>query len=145
MILKYKEDNNIEESIVDITAKPNDIKISRILSIINENDDRILLTKENKTHLVDKQQIYYIEAVDNKTFIYTKADVYECELKLYEIIELLSTTFIRISKSIIVNLMYVNSIAPISGHKLILDLENTEKVVVNRSYVKDFKKKIKMR
>ncbi len=145
MILKYKEDNNIEESIVDITAKPGDIKISRILSIINENNERILLTKDNKTHLVDKQQIYYIEAVDNKTFIYTKADVYECELKLYEIIDLLSTTFIRISKSIIVNLMYVNSIAPISGHKLILDLENTEKVVVNRSYVKDFKKKIKMR
>lgn len=145
MKIIYKEDSSIEESIIDISAKPNDYQVARIMKLINNNEETILLAKKEKTFVVNKQDIYYIEGIDNLVFAYTQDNIYESKFKLYELEEVLPETFIRISKSTIVNLLVVKVIEPTFNKKLLLHLENNEKVVVNRNYVKDFKQKIKMR
>ncbi len=145
MILNYREDPNIKTSTISIVAKPNDKKVSKILNIIESTDDRILLDKDSKFHLMEIDKIYYIEVVENTVFVYTKDEIYESDLRLYEILQILPNNFIRISKSIVVNLFYVKVIVPMGNSKLMLELDNIERVLVNRGYIKAFKERIKMR
>lgn len=145
MIVNYKEDTRLNESIIDIQAKPNDEAVARVLEVIHKVDHRLITMKDDKSFLIDREDIYYIEAVDTSVVLYTKEDSFDIKLKLYELEEELPDYFIRINKSCIVNLLKVNAIQPDFGKRLILDLENKEKLIVNRTYVDTFKRKLNMR
>ena len=87
--------------------------------------------------------IFYIEAVDNKAFIYLQKECYESKLRLYELEEALSGhSFVRISKSVIVNLMKVESIRPALNGRYMCRLMNGEDVIISRKYVAGVKEKI---
>ena len=51
--------------------------------------------------------------------------------------------FVRISKSIIVNLMKVVSIKPALNGRFVCKLRNEEEVIISRKYVPDVKKKLR--
>ena len=79
--------------------------------------------------------IYYFEAVENRTYVYCKEKVYNCDLKLYELeSKLTGTSFQRISKSCILNLDKMKKAKGMINGRLIVELDNNEKLVVNRSY-----------
>jgi DNA-binding LytR/AlgR family response regulator len=96
----------------------------------------------NEIHRVSPSDIFYIETVDNKTFLYCESDVYEAKQKLYELEELRMTDFLRISKSVIVNLSKIKSLAPSMSGKLEATLKNGERVVISRQYVNELKKNL---
>ena len=88
--------------------------------------------------------IYYIESVDNKSFFYTKNKVYESKQKLYELEELLGEKhFLRVSKSVLLNLMKVSAIKPALNSKFTAVLFSGEQVVISRKYVPVLKKALK--
>lgn len=119
-------------------------------------DERILkliqaLRAENKLtgYIDDKimklslKEIYYFEAVDNKVFSYTAKETYEVHKKLYEIEQAFEhTDFLRISKSVIVNVAKIAYVKPIFNGRFEAKLKNDEKVIVSRQYVADLKKKL---
>ncbi len=89
------------------------------------------------------KDIYYFESVDNKVFAYCEKEVYEVKEKLYEIESIYSKTdFQRISKSVIVNILRIESVSPTLGARLEANLQNGERVVISRQYVPDLKKKL---
>ena len=75
--------------------------------------------------------------------------MYESNLKLYELEEQLkNTSYIRVSKSIILNIEKLQSVKPLINGKLEANLKNNEKILINnekilinRHYVPEFKKK----
>ena len=74
--------------------------------------------------------------------MYTEKTVYRCKEKLYELEELLeNSSFVRISKSCILNIDYLESVKAVFNGKLEALLSNGEKVIINRHYVSAFKKK----
>lgn len=76
-----------------------------------------------------------------KTFLYTLNDVYEASQKLYELEQSLkSQGFLRISKSCILNLDYLQHVRALFNGKYEATLTNNEKLTINRSYVPAFKK-----
>ena len=86
--------------------------------------------------------MYYIESIDNHSFLYSEKDVYESDLKLYEIENMLTGThFIRVSKNLIVNTVLIDNVRALFNGKFEASLMNGEKVIVNRHYVKAFKEK----
>ena len=88
--------------------------------------------------------LYYVEAVDNKVFLYSAKQVYETRQKLYEIEHLLEEKqFLRVSKSMIVNLMKIKAIKPALNGRFIAVLQNDEEVIISRKYVSALKKKFK--
>lgn len=88
--------------------------------------------------------IYYFEAVENRTYIYCKESVYHSEMKLYELeSKLMGMTFQRISKSYILNLDKIKKAKGMINGRLILELNNNEKIVANRSYVAKLKDRVK--
>ncbi len=42
----------------------------------------------DRTYSLVAKDLYYVESVDNKTFLYNQKEVYESDLKLYEIEQL---------------------------------------------------------
>ena len=79
-------------------------------------------------------------------FAYTKSEYYRIRRTLYELEEdLTQKHFVRISKSVIVNLKAVKSVAPEDARRLKLQLRNGEWIIVSRNYVSDFKAGIGMK
>lgn len=94
-------------------------------------------------HRVKPSTVYYIESVDSRTFLYCRDSVYESHQKLYELEESLTNLeFLRISKSVIVNLSKVKAFSPALNGRFEAALENGEKVIVSRQYMSDLKKKL---
>lgn len=97
----------------------------------------------NDIHRIDPSLIYYFEAVDNKVFIYCRKKVFESKHKLYEIEELFSNSdFLRVSKSVILNLRIISFLSPGFSGRLEATLDNQEKVIISRQYVPDLKRKL---
>ena len=94
-------------------------------------------------HRIDPSLIYYFETVDNKVFIYCRDKVFESKYKLYEIEDFFkSSDFLRISKSVILNLKRIAFLSPGFSGRLEATLDNQEKVIISRQYVPDLKKKL---
>lgn len=98
--------------------------------------------KNGSNHTITLDEIFYIESVDEKSYIYTKDDVFDCKHKLYTLEKMFAdTSFIRVSKSCILNIAKLKSVRPFINGKFEATLRNEEKIIINRHYVADFKKK----
>ncbi len=94
---------------------------------------------------LDTKEIFYIESVDNKTFIYCKNNIYETKQKLYELEEILKgTKFFRCSKSMILNIGKIRSVSPSVNSRFEAKLVNGETAIISRQYVPTLKKKLGM-
>lgn len=102
-------------------------------------------SKNGEMFRLDTKEIYYIESVDSKTFIYCKNNVYETKQKLYELEEILKgTKFFRCSKSMILNIGKIRSVSPSVNSRFEAKLVNGETAIISRQYVPTLKKKLGM-
>lgn len=117
-----------------------------LLTSSNEVIKHLLGRKEEKYYKVNVDEIFYIESIDRKVFIYTKTQTYEISEKLYVLEEqLTSMNFIRISKSLLLNIDKIHSFYPKLSGSLEALLTNNEKVIISRRYVANLKNKLGMR
>ncbi len=94
-------------------------------------------------HRIPQIDLFYIESVDNRTFLYLDKTVYESKQRLYELEEILSDgDFLRISKSIVVNMSKIKSITPMGNGRFEARLENDEKLIISRQYISDLKDRL---
>ena len=99
--------------------------------------------QNGELYLIDPEEVFYFESVDQKVFAYCEREVYEIKKKLYELEEELpEETFIRAAKSSILNLDKIKSLSPAFGGRFEALLKNGEKTVISRQYVGVLKKKL---
>ena len=92
---------------------------------------------------MDYKDIIYFDTTDRKTFIYTIDKVYETNLKLYQLEDILkNTSFIRSSKSMILNINKISSLSHTFSGRMIATLVNDEKAEISRNYVQLLKEKL---
>ncbi|WP_026497262.1 LytTR family DNA-binding domain-containing protein [Butyrivibrio sp. WCD3002] len=140
-ILKIDETKN---EYIEIGCHKTDTRVQDIVRFIKNRQGSIEAVREEQHYQLPITDIYYIEAVDDKTFIYLKGDCFETRKRLYEFEELLSgREFGRISKSVLVNLMKISSIKPALNGRFMCILKNGEKVIISRKYVSDIKEMLK--
>ncbi len=119
-------------------------EVREIVAFVKSRQGQLTGTADERFYEIAVSDIYYIESVDNRCFIYTKDRVYENGQKLYELEELLSEKrFLRVSKSTLLNLMKVSAIKPALNSRFIAVLFSGEQVVISRKYVSDLKKALK--
>jgi DNA-binding LytR/AlgR family response regulator len=104
----------------------------------------MILYREEEQHIVDTDEIVFVEVNDSKVYVYTKQEIYEAKQKLYEVKELLGNkTFAQISKSVIVNINCVKSIqAEFSGNYRLKLKNRKESLTISRKYFKEFRERI---
>lgn len=114
------------------------------LKTIKARGNFLIANSGNETHRVNPSDIFYIESVDNKTFLYCESSVYESKQKLYELEELAMSDFLRVSKSVIVNLTKIKALAPALSGRLEAILQNGERIIISRLYVGNLKENLGM-
>jgi DNA-binding LytR/AlgR family response regulator len=106
----------------------------------------IIGKKGDSFEIVLTDTIIFIMADGNATFCFTEDYKYEIKQKLYELEEAFTDRgFIRINKSHVINILWVEEIIPWFAGRLLLKFrEIDEKIEVSRSYVRKFKEYIGM-
>ncbi|MBP5605603.1 MAG: LytTR family transcriptional regulator DNA-binding domain-containing protein, partial [Ruminiclostridium sp.] len=90
---------------------------------------------------IGPDEIYYIESVERKLFIYTAKEVYRLDSSVSEVEEKTAdTALVRISRTCIMNTDHLREIRQIKNSHLEAVLDNGEKLIVSRKYLKDVKK-----
>lgn len=140
-VIKIKPD---KPEILEIHCHSVSDEVKEIVAFIKSRQGQLTGTSDERQYEISVTDIFYIESVDNKGFIYTKDKVYETRQKLYELEEILrKKNFLRISKSMLLNLMKVDSIKPSVNGRFTAVLYSGEQVVISRKYVPDLKKALK--
>ena len=134
------------ETSVTIHAPRLSQDIEKLIAMMRMLDMQVSAEKNGETYILDANKILYIEAVERKTFIYTETEMYESELKLYEVEEqLLERDFLRVSKQTIVNLRMIKSLKADINRKIRLTLQNGEQIMVSRMHSDELRQKLGVR
>ena len=119
-------------------------EVREIVAFVKSRQGQLTGIIEGKHYEIPVMDVFYIETVDNTVFIYGSKSVYETKQKLYELEDILKEKyFLRVSKSLIVNLMKVKSIRPALNGRYIAVLQNEEEVIISRKYVAELKRVLK--
>ena len=119
-------------------------EVREIVAFVKSRQGQLTGIADERQYEISISDIFYIESVDNKAFIYTKSKVYETRQKLYELEEMLSKKhFLRVSKSTLLNLMKVSAIKPALNSRFTAVLFSGEQIVITRKYVPALKKALK--
>ena len=131
-----------EEEII-IRSNNIDERILKLIYSIKSGRDKLTCYEEGSIRLIEPKSVFYFEAVDNKVFVCCESKVFEIRQKLYEIEQQFENSdFIRVSKSVIVNLGKIQKLTPTFNGRFEALLKNGEKIIISRQYVPEMKKKL---
>ena len=85
---------------------------------------------------------WFREPEGGETFLYTEHEMYESDLRLYELEEKLRyTDLMRVSKSVILNTGLLRSVRPLLNGRFEATLQNGERVLISRHYLAAFRER----
>ena len=137
------EDQSLDHVEVIFRTPRIDADVIEAVSRLRLFDQKLTGQADGITHIVPAKDVLYFESVDKKTFFYTADKVFETQMRLYEIEDKLANCgFVRIGKSIVVNLKEVASLKSDVAGKMIATLSNGERAVISRAYTPLVKQKL---
>jgi DNA-binding LytR/AlgR family response regulator len=111
-------------------------RVNSIVHFIRSSGTTLTGYHDEQITQVPLQDIFYVEAVDNRVFAYTREQVFELKFKLYEFEDIYRChRFIRCSKSMVINLMQIDSVYPIFNGRFSAKMFNGEEIIISRQYV----------
>ncbi|NLY20360.1 MAG: LytTR family transcriptional regulator [Tissierellia bacterium] len=143
MKIRINIDPDLKEDEVIINCRNMTDEIERLIATLRVSEEKLTGNKDEHTFMLKISEVLYIDTIDRRVFLYTSEDVYETQLKLYELEEMLSShDFFRASKSSIVSLRHIKSLKTDLGGRLIVSLYNGEKLTVSRQYAINIKNRL---
>lgn len=86
--------------------------------------------------------VYYLENVDRKVFLYTHGDVYRLDASKTEIDRITEDSdLVRISRTCVMNTAHLTEIRQLKNSHLEAMLDNGERLIVSRKYLRDIKRR----
>ena len=111
------------------------------LLIENEfSKDIITVLDGERIKVLRPEEIYMTRIENEKTVVYARTEKYNSNKRLYEMESILGSGFMRISKSVLVNLKYLECVEPSLGGVMLLVLKNGCRDYISRKYLPAFKK-----
>lgn len=144
MKITLNQDPAFPETEVIINCPQADEDVLRLVAMLRVYQKKLVGVRDGERHLLDVKDILYIDTADKKTFLYTGKEVYESALRLYELESALrELDFLRAGRSAIVNFRRIKSIRPELGGRLLVTMDNGERVCVSRQYAGELKDKLR--
>ena len=136
-------DSSYKETEIMINCGQMNEELEKVIASLRVLDMKLTGMRNNQTYILEANQVLYIDTTDKKTFLYTKANVYESSLRLYELESRLSANdFFRAGKSSIINFNKIKALKSDIDGKFIVTMENNEKLIVSRQYASFIKNKL---
>ena len=144
MRIKILKINRSEPEELEIRCHEETEEVRDIVAFVKSRQGKLTGNFEGQKHEIPVADVYYVEAVENTVFIYGQEKVYESKQKLYELEGILREKyFLRVSKSLIINLMKIKAIKPALNGRYSAILQSGEEVIISRKYVVQLKRALK--
>ena len=132
---------DIEEPYADIHTNELPDNVSKAISILesDESSDMVAVKKGSDIALLQMDEIFMFRVEDKQVKVYSENSEYIIKKPLYQVEETLSSDFVRISKTTIVNLKRIDRVAPSLKGMMFIELKNGLKDNISRKYLPDFK------
>jgi len=148
MKIRLEIDESLTEAeiIIKGSCVENVSNIHKKVLDITKSTPNIIFYKDNKEYYLDPGEIHFFETEHNNTYAHTKDDSFLVKYRLYELEEILSKNFVRISKSTIANIKHILAISKSFGTSYSLEFNKSHKqVYASRRYVKSLKLRLEER
>ena len=118
-----------------------DSRIKQLRMVFNKWKGAVITAtdKYERIVVIEEADIVALHAEKKWCRIYTDIENYSCRKRLYEVENMLGADFMRISKSIIVNLRKIESVEAVFNGMLLLRMKNGSKEYVSRTYLPQMK------
>ena len=131
------------ETEIIINCSMMDDRLKKLIDHIRQYSFSLKGIADGEKYSVPLEHILYIESVDGRTFLYCQDRVYEYRETLTSLDQLLlHTSFVRISKSCIMNLNALKCVKSSLNHRMEATMTTGEKLIVSRNYIEQMKKKL---
>ena len=138
LILRERQDLEHPEVIIEYRELTDGVK--RVSAFVRSVDQSISCKREGEEFSIPLSDVFYIESVDKKTFVYGETEVYQTRLRLAELEKMLSHAgFVRVSKSVILNIEKLQGVKNLANSRLEAFLSNNERICVSRKYLKEIR------
>lgn len=117
-------------------------ELVRIIANETYKDKVLHVNLNGNRYRINCKHVSYIESVNDKITVHTNTKTFECKKKLYELEEELPDEFVRISKSVILNLGQVEYYSPQMNGIMKAVLRSGREVYISRKYLKMLRYKI---
>ena len=134
-----------EEKLIVQTPQPTE-KVQKVIEFAENLDQKETIKGkiEDQVYLVEigKIQRFYIE--NRKVLAETASQTYTIDLRLYQVLDILPTTFIQISQSEIVNIDAISHLKLTPNGLVEIFLKNESFTYSSRRYLKTIKEKLEL-
>lgn len=141
--MKVRTNRKGQDELKIVVECDNHDELEKVLQALAFIEKKIEAIRNQQRFMISMQDILYFDTVDKKTFLYTEDDVYEIQMRLYEIETALDQRFIRINKSCVMNFEKLISLRADIGGRIMITLSNGEKLSVSRQYASNVKRKLR--
>lgn len=133
-----------ETTEVHIHTKEYNEHIEQLMRRLQETSSATMIDGylKQEIHMLKIHEIYSIYAEGPKVYLQTEEQEFEVKKKLYEIETLYAKDFVRVNKSVLVNIHKIASIQLAALGSTLLLLENGVSIPVSRKYFKELKHKL---
>ena len=116
--------------------------VKGLIKRIESLDVNFSVTSEDGQIRIPRSDVYYLEIVDRKAFLYTGKDVFRLDASMQEILDItVDSDLVRISRTCILNTSHLTGIRQLKNSHLEAALDNGEKLIVSRKYLRDIKRR----
>lgn len=133
---------DIEEPYADIHTNELTDNITKAMSILESDDSNEMLAVKRGSDiaLLEFSEIFMFRVEDKQVNVYTENQEYIIKKPLYQVEGALTSDFVRISKTTIVNLKKIKRVAPSLKGMMFIELKNGLKDNISRKYLPEFKR-----
>ena len=145
MKIRIEETDGDEEIIIKCRAMDSGALIAQSLNeVIGKGQNEMTMYIGTSEYYVKKEDILFFETQNNKVWAHTNERMYRTDYKLFELEDIMPSYFVRISKSVIVNVKLIESVSrELTGNGCVTFKKSSKCTYFSRSYYKQFKDKIR--
>lgn len=141
MNIEIKIDEKIKENKIIVQVNEMTDEISNIIDLLKStNNEKLKVYLDEELYFIDENDIETVYSSDGKVFVKANDKDYQSKMRLYELENILNKkTFLRISKSEIININKVKSINTNLIGTIIITFFNGNKTYSSRRYISKIK------
>lgn len=145
MKVKIQIDPDLEEPYAELNISKLTPNLEAVIKILENEGQSIPLTgsKEGKIFIIEPNNVEIIRTEGRELILYNRQkEKFTISKPLYELQNILSDDFIRISKSTIVNIKFINHVSSTFNGTMDIAMKNGIEDVITRSYRGEFKRRL---
>lgn len=137
------KENNIDENYLELHYNEIDAETKAVLERLGDTLRYVEGIIDDRKVSFSVSDLFYIENVDRKVYVYTKDQCAEVKESLRDFVEKYENVgFVRIRKSSAVNIYKIKKLQGDLNMRVIIYLKNGEKLIMNRGYRSEFYDKL---